>query len=204
MKVNLNVIPYVIIAVLVGILVLQRTCNKPVDKPCPPVVVTDTVNQVIHDTVITIKPDVVYTKKDTVWITLIQYEADTNYAKLKQQYEDLGNKYFSLNVYQNKLSLGKYGAVTIKDSVSNNMLIGSQIASSGLVIPTEVQIVQQPYQPVRQLFLGGGFTGTYRSPVNGISVGALYKDLKDRVVGVNVGWNGQMTLSASYYWKVKF
>jgi hypothetical protein len=202
MKINLNVVPYVVIAVLIGILVLQRTCNKPTVIPAPiNKVDTVVVQKDVHDTIVQASPVLIKTIRDTIWLTKIEYKPDSNYKNLVKQYTTLADLYFAKNIYQKNFPLGKYGYVTVTDSVSLNKVLGSKLVSN-IYIPTDV--VEVPVHPKAQVFVGAGVVGTPKTPINGVTVNALLKTKKDNVIGAFVGYNGALIYGASYHWEIKF
>lgn len=170
-------------------------------KPCDTQIVTktDTVYVTVHDTIRT-KPVVIRQKPDTVWLTTVEYKPDTSYAGLLEQYKNLADSHFSTRIYQNKHKLGSFGWATVTDTVVKNSLIGSEFIAD-ITVPTKTTIIDRIPAPTRSLSLGPVVTGgpTYF----GGHLGALYKDKKDRTLGVTVGWHNQFQVGVGYYWKIK-
>jgi len=201
MKTN---ILYVIMAILVFVIFLQRCGGGPKyikDKLIIDTVITyDTIR--IHDTIIS-KPKLIYQKKDTAWLHDTLYAPSGDYNTLLSQYNVLGNKFFSKNIYSTPLSLGKYGNATIVDTVTSNQLIGSSFTYN-LNIPKEQIVIHEPIPLNRQVYVGGGLFGSKESGVTGGFVSGLYKDRRDRIFGVNIGYNPKgFTYGFSSYWKIK-
>ena len=199
---KLNNFLYLVIGVLIAILLLQRCGggNTP-ETPAPKI---DTVIKYIriHDTV---KGKTKYIKgeTDTSWITVIDYVPDSNYPLLLKQYKALGDRHFKTNVYRTKFLI-KYGSVHVTDSIFGNELITSSLELDA-IFPDRTITIVKPLPPVRQLYVGTFLTGDRKDFINSINVGLLYKDKKDKIFGLSVGYNnvGTIQYGASSYWKIK-
>lgn len=193
---------YIIIGALLLIVLLQRCGGD--EPPVVPASKIDTVIKYVkvHDTV---KGKIKYIKgdTDTSWITLIQYVPDTNYPRLLQQYKALGGRHFKTNVYKTKFPI-KYGSVEVTDSIFGNELVDSKLELD-VVFPENTITIVKPAPPVRQLYIGTFLTGDKKDFINSINVGLLYKDKKDKMFGLSVGYNnvGTIQYGASSYWKIK-
>lgn len=192
---------FAIIATLMLIILVQRTNTKPVtDVPKTDTVIKEVV---IHDT-IPGKPKLIKIKGDTVWKDSIQYKADTSYAGLLKQYDSAITKYFTEHIFKTDYKLGTYGTASVYDTIVANMIIGNSITYT-FTIPEKTVTIIKPAKPVRQMYVGGSIFGNSLSPVRAIYVGGLYKDRKDRVFGLSVGYDGyQVVYGVSSYWKIKF
>lgn len=199
---KINNLLYIVIGALLLIVLLQRCGGgEPQVAPAPKI---DTVIKYveIHDT-IKGKPKYIKGEKDTSWITLIQYVPDTNYPKLLQQYKALGGYHFTRNAYKTKFPI-KYGVATVTDTVFGNELISSKLELD-VIFPEKTITIVKPAPPVRQLYVGTFLTGDKESFINSINVGLLYKDKKDKIFGLSLGYNnvGTIQYGASSYWKIK-
>lgn len=193
---------YLVIGVLILIVLLQRCGgNTPETPPAPKI---DTVIKYItvHDTV---KGKTKYIKgeTDTSWITVIDYVPDSNYPLLLKQYKALGDRHFKTNVYRTKFPI-KYGSANVTDSIFGNELISSSLELD-VIFPEKTITIVKPLPPVRQLYVGTFITGDKQSFINSVNVGLLYKDRKDKIFGLSVGYNnvGTIQYGASSYWKIK-
>lgn len=193
---------YLVIGVLVAILLLQR-CGGENTPETPPAPKIDTVIKYItvHDTV---KGKTKYIKgeTDTSWITVIDYVPDTNYPILLKQYKALGDRHFKTNVYKTRFPI-KYGSIQVTDSIFGNELITSSLELDA-IFPEKTITIVKPLPPVRQLYVGTFLTGDRKDFINSINVGLLYKDRKDKIFGLSVGYNnvGTIQYGASSYWKI--
>lgn len=162
---------------------------------------TDTlvVYQTVHDT-IRLKPRIIYSKPDTIWLTVIEHAPDTNYQRLLAQYRKLGDLHFKLNVFENRFKLGEYGTAVVTDTIAANQVIGSHVFTE-FNIPERRVIIREPLPPMSHLYLGPVISASSKSL--GLHLGALYKTKKERVFSASVGYNGVMQYGMGYYWKLK-
>lgn len=194
----------IIILILVIIILLQRCGGgKPaVENQDKPKIDTITKYVYIHDT-IPGKPRVIRSKKDTVWRDSLIYVPSENYDSLLLQYQMLGDKLFMTTVYESEFKLGNYGKAKVIDTVRGNQLIANRLSYDIKIPEKEVRVVE-PAKPVRQVYIGTTITGSQFNPINGIYLGGLYKDRKDRIFGASVGYgHNQLQFGASSYWKIK-
>jgi hypothetical protein len=195
-----NNILYIIIATLIVIMFLQRCGGG--NASIPPKVDTIIDYIEVHDTV-KIEPKFIKSDVDTLWMDSLIYIPDTSYEHLLEQYKKLGDKHFSTNIFKSEFELGQYGKATITDSIKANQLISSSI-SYNLSIPEKTITIEKQSPPKRQVYLGLGGYGNKKVPINGVYVGALYKDRKDRIFGYSIGYNNSIQIGISSYWLLKF
>ena len=198
---KINNLVYLVIGALIAIVLLQK-CGGNTQQP--PAQKIDTVIKyiTIHDTV---KGKIKYVKgdTDTSWITLIQHVPDTNYPKLLEQYKALGDRHFKTNIYKTRFPI-KYGSAQVTDSIFGNELITSSLEID-VIFPEKTITIVKPLPPVRQFYAGTFITGDRQSFINSVNVGLLYKDKKDKIFGLSLGYNnvGTIQYGASSYWKIK-
>ena len=190
----------IVIAVLVAIILLQRSCTKKVFVPGKDNVVYDTVwNKVIKKEVKKVPlfiKDTISLPGDTVFIP------DSSYNKLKSQYLKLANNYGARNIYRDSLQLDNLGYVIVTDTVQYNLL-KSRSYLRNYKIPTVTGYVKQEQR--RQLYIGGGISINKSLELANLQVGLLYKNKKDQIFGVQTGisQNLQPYIGISSYWKIK-
>lgn len=112
--------------------------------------------------------------------------------------------YFAKRFYTDTIDLGQNSFVILKDTISQNKIIGREFKSSITErIIKDTILLQQ--LPKRQVFVGlqGGFDKTNIVNYGGLSV--LLKDKKDKIYGLGLGINSnkQPTIMGSVYWKIK-
>jgi hypothetical protein len=196
-----NKILYVIIAALLGTVILQKFSASRSSESG--VIRIDTVISYVnvHDTVPGKLITRIKTDLDTLWIDSIEYVPDTNYAVLLEQYKELGDKFFAKNVYNTIFNV-KYGSAKVIDTIAGNKLVGNKLELD-LEIPEKTITIVKPAPKVREIYLGTIATGDKSSFINGVSVGGLYKDKKDKIIGASIGYNGKIQYGAGLYYKIK-
>ena len=198
-----NILAYIAIAILLGVLLLKNCSTKPVKQQDSPKIDTVIVERIIHDT-IPGEPLLVKQEIDTsIWVKRKENAPDTTYAGLLKQYKDLGDRLFIKKLYSTKFQIKDYGSVTVYDNISENTLISSDIITD-LVIPTTTITVTK-YAPIkRELYFGFQGMGNLQYPLRHIAIGGLLKDKKDHIYNLSIGYDGQFIYGGGLYWKVKF
>ena len=165
---------------------------------------------IVHDTTWSVHDSLIYAKPKPAKIVYldapVEYLADTNYARLKVQYDSLLREYFALKTYADTVRLDTLGYVSVIDSVQKNGLIGrSYHTNYKIPTVTVTKTITHYAPPTSALFFGGGVEGNKTLGVTGAQVGILYKSKKDKIVGLNVGSSigTQLTYGISSYWKIK-
>lgn len=202
--INQSDIGYILVIVLLTIIMFFQKCDKSSHVEIPVPRIDTIVNYVeIHDTVIVKKTKLIKSEPDTLWKDSVLYMPDTSYPRLLKQYKDIGNRFYTTHMYKTVFPIGNYGSVSVVDIVKANQLVSSQLVSN-LVIPEKTVTIIKQSPPTRQIYLGLGAYGSKRNFIDGVYVGALYKDRKDRMFGYNIGYNKTIQFGLSSYWKVKF
>src|ERR1035437_8368231 len=191
---------YFIVFILVGIILLQRSCsNKKVSVELPKVKI-DTVWVKVNPIIIS-NPAII---KTIPGIKEIQYTPDPNYTKLVIQYQDLVNKYTDKNIEKDTIKVDKLGYITIEDTISKN-LIKSRKTSFSLQYPVITKTITTSEIKNNQIYYGGGLQGSKNSPIDQFNIGILLKTKCDNIHNVYTGmnFNGQVQLGIQMYWKIK-
>lgn len=165
---------------------------------------------IVHDTTWSVHDSLIYSKplpgKVVYMPPTVEYLADTNYARLKVQYDSLLKEFFALKTYYDTVRLDTLGYVSIIDSVQKNGILGRSFHTN-YKIPTVTvtKTITHYAPPTANLFFGGGVQGNQTLGVTGASLGILYKSKKDKIVGINVGSTigEQLNFGISSYWKIK-
>lgn len=197
----MNKILIIIIAILLIVLSLGKSGCNPTYIKDDTIIIRDTTWQV-HDSLIIKKLKV----KEVIHDTLPpEYIADTNYPKLKAQYDALVAAYLVKNIYADTVKLDTLGYVSVADTVYKNEIHNRSYRYS-YKIPTVTitNTITKTVPPKGNLFMGGGVSGN----ANGLHLlqgGFLYKSKKDKVFGLNLGINGnnQIVYGVQSYWKIK-
>jgi hypothetical protein len=198
----MNKLLTVIVLVLIIVILFQKNgCTYIHDKKVEIVTVHDT-SWKVHDSLIIKK----LIAKETIHDTLPkEYIADTNYPKLKAQYDALVIAYLAKKIYTDTVKLDTLGYVTVSDTVHKNEL-QNRSYKYNYKIPTVTvtTTITKQTPPKGALFMGGGVTGN-SNEVKSFFGGFLYKSKKDKVFGLNIGLNGnsKIVYGVQSYWKIK-
>jgi len=196
----MNKILILVVAALLFVVAVQHSgCGNPNLK-------ADTVT--LHDTAWTIHDSLIVKKlkiKQTIHDTLpAEYIADTNYPKLKAQYDALVFAHLAKNIYVDTLKIDTLGYVTVADTVHKNEIHGRSYKYN-YKIPTitVTTIITKQAPPKGALFIGGGVTGN-RAGLDVIHGGLLYKTKYNKVLGLQIGINNkdQVVYGIQSYWKL--
>ena len=163
----------------------------------------------LHDTTWQVHDSLIIKKlkiKEIIHDTLPpEYIADTNYPKLKAQYDALVFAHLAKKVYTDTVKIDTLGYVAVADTVHKNEL-QNRSYKYNYKIPTitVTTIITKQAPPKGALFIGGGVTGN-PNEVKSLFGGFLYKSKKDKVFGLNVGLTGnsKIVYGVQSYWKIK-
>ena len=164
----------------------------------------------LHDTTWSVHDSLIVKKlkiKEVIHDTLPpEYIADTNYPKLKAQYDALVFAHLAKNIYFDTLKIDTLGYVTVADTVhKNEMQNRSYKYNYKIPTITVTTTITKQAPPKGALFIGGGITSTKQLELQTIQGGVLYKTNKDKIFGLHIGINNnsQVIYGLSSYWKIK-
>ena len=188
-----------IIIGLLAIILLQRTCTEDTIPSKPLTSDVDTVyltkDTVIYKPTLLVKRDTVFRPGDSIFIP------DTDYHRLKHQYETLAKSYSVRNIYRDTLKLDTLGTLVILDTVQYN-----QLKQHGYHLSYKLPVVTKTIvpEPKRQLYVGGGISTDLAVNNTSLQLGLLYKNKKDQLFGVYTIADGKshLQLGLSTYWKI--
>jgi hypothetical protein len=195
-----KILVFVVMVLLFTVTLQHKGCVSSQIK-ADTVTLHDTTWQV-HDSLIVKKLKV----KEIIHDTLpAEYIADTNYPKLKAQYDALVFAHLAKKVYTDTVKIDTLGYVAVADTVHKNEL-QNRSYKYNYKIPTitVTTIITKQAPPKGALFIGGGVTGN-PNEVKSLFGGFLYKSKKDKVFGLNVGLTGnsKIVYGVQSYWKIK-
>jgi hypothetical protein len=177
----------------------NKGCNSPQIK-ADTVILHDTAWQV-HDSLIVKKLKIKQIIHDTL---PAEYIADTNYPKLKAQYDALVIAYLAKTLYTDTVNIDTLGYVAVTDTVHKNEIHGRSYKYN-YKIPTitVTNTITKQAPPKGALFIGGGVTGN-KNGLELLQGGLLYKSKRDKMFGLNIGINGnnQLVYGVNSYWKI--
>ena len=197
----------ILILVVIGLILLSRVgCNNGFgffDKPkADTVVVRDTLwNE--HDSTIVKQMTVKEVIHDPVIIQ--QYVPDTNYERLKIQFEMLVKEHTTKNVYADTLKLDTLGYIAVADTTQMNKLLNRTYDYKYKIPTITEKITITKYPPKRnQLYIGGAINVDKGFAPSTAEVGLILKTKRDQIMGVKAGSdiNGNVNYGFQSYWKI--
>ena len=194
-----NKIPYYLIASLVTIIILQRSCNNNMDIDDNKITVkTDTVWKVTKDTVF---KTVNAVKTEYISIDKEEYKPGESIDTCKTRFNNLLKEHLVRTVYSDTLKLDSLGTVVIQDTVWLNKLYGKREYIKDYKIPFVTKTITKKEDPRRQMYIGGN---AFIGGSGLLTPGLIYKDRKDRVyqANVGVGFDGSINYGFGMYWKI--
>jgi len=194
-----KILTFIIIALVFAMAFQNKGCNNP-NLKADTVTLHDTAWQV-HDSLIVKKLKIKQIIHDTL---PAEYIADTNYPKLKAQYDALVIAYLVKNLYTDTLKIDTLGYVAVTDTVHKNEIHGRSYKYN-YKIPTitVTNNITKQAPPKGAIFIGGGVTGN-KNGLELLQGGLLYKSKRDKMFGLNIGINGnnQVVYGVNSYWKI--
>jgi len=203
----MNKIYIFIIGVLVVFVLLQnKGCVGGGDKPT-----SDTL--VVHDTTWVKKDSLIYSKPlpaqiihDSLFIAgKTEYLADTNYAALKIQFDNLVKMYTALAIYVDSVRLDTLGYVVVTDSIQENKIKGrSWKYDYKIPFVTKTVTITNQAPAKTQLYVGGGISTSQTLGLQAAEAGVILKTKKDKIYGLKAGSdiNGNISYGFQTYWKI--
>ena len=193
-----KILTFIIMALVFAMAFQNKGCNAP-NLKADTVTLHDTAWQV-HDSLIVKKLKIKQIIHDTL---PAEYIADTNYPKLKAQYDALVIAYLAKTLYTDTLKIDTLGYVAVTDTVHKNELHGRSYKYN-YKIPTitVTNTITKQAAPKGALFIGGGVTGN-KNGLELLQGGLLYKSKHNKILGLNVGINSnsQIVYGVQSYWK---
>ncbi len=179
-----------VIAVLIMLLLLQRSCSS--TQVPEPKIITETVTR--WDT---LKVDsLVYVPK---WRTKIETIHDTIPADIDTL--DILKDYYAKYSYTDTLSLDSLGSIVINDTISRNSILFRNVQPN-ILIPT-ITITNTSYLYQREFF-GGVSLGVSPTAIQNINGEILFVNKKRQAYGFGIGLNNEFApiYTGRLYWKI--
>jgi hypothetical protein len=195
----INRIPYIIIAGLVLLIIMMRSCDSfDEKKPANIITKTDTTYRSIHDTITKTVREV-----SVKYVPFKIYKPSKNIDTCNSRLDSLLMEHSMMRAYRDTLSIDSVGTVVVLDTVWRNKLSGRTYISN-YTVPTITNTITKTEDPKRQLYIGGNIFADKRI-LHIFSSGLIYKDRKDRVYQANIGvtMDGNISYGLGTYWKIK-
>jgi hypothetical protein len=198
----MNKLLSIIVLVLLAFIFFQYDGCTYIDKKSEITIVHDTTWE-RHDSLIIKKLKI----KEVIHDTLPpEYIADTNYPKLKAQYETLVSDFLAKNVYADTVKLDTLGYVAVADTVYKNELLNRSYKYNYKIPTIHTTTTITKYAPLKnQLYVGGGIGGNKTLGVTSLNAGVLLKTKSDQIYNVTLGTSveGQISYGFQTFWKLK-
>ena len=202
---------FLVLLILAGIILLERSCT-PATPPAKPTVTTtiDTSWKHLLQPIVNVHPTV------TTYVPYAQTPGkpagrDTLYLPsavdsiLRIQYKALRDSLLSSNIYSQTLKSDS-SSVAITDTISQNHITGRGYRFD-LKYPviTRTTVIKEPYVPKDQFYIGGGLAGSQQQFLQGFKAGLLFKTKSDQIykVGAQINTDGGISYDFESYWKIK-
>ena len=199
-----NKISYLLVAVLIVIILLQRCGGIMVPLPQTK---TDTVVETKYQRIIEYghsKPIYVKGIRDTIIETEIEYILSDDDYGIAERLDTLIQLYSMKNIYLDSIKVDTCGYIKLIDTVQQNKFLGRSFITNVTIPEKTITITNTIYpKPTRQFYIGGGISGNRASPINSVNAGLLYKDRRDRIFGIGASYDGQINYGIQSYWKIK-
>lgn len=163
------------------------------------------VKETHHDSTVyvTLKPTTI---RQTTTVP-VKYLPDSTYEGLKKQYMERLDSLLATVSYNDTLKIDSIGWVNVQDSISMNRNVGRKYKYDIRQIETTHTItIREPYRPRNQFYLGAQGDVNVKGSVESLGLGLMFKNKKDRAVGLGVGWNFPAKtpqINFSFYSKLK-
>lgn len=203
----MNKVYLFIIGVLVVFVLLQnKGCVGGGDRSTSDTLIVHDTTWSVHDSLIYSKPLPAQIIHDSLFIEgKTEYLADTNYAALKVQFDNLVKMYTALAIYVDSVKLDTLGYVSVTDSVRENKLIGRAWKYNYKVpFVTKTVTITNQAPSKTQLYVGGGVNTTQTLGLHSAEAGLILKTKKDKIYGLKAGSdiNGNISYGFQTYWKI--
>lgn len=156
----------------------------------------------IHDSLIIKKLKV----KEIIHDTLPpEYIADTNYPKLKVQYDAIVKDHLARNAYTDTLEIDSIGWIAVADTVKKNKIEHRSYKwNYKIPVITNTITIQNYEKPKNQFYIGGGIDVNKGITVNNVHIGGLLKTKKDHILGITIGTQiDGGGIWVPIFWKIK-
>lgn len=193
-----------IVIIFLLLVLLFRTCRNPHPTSSPTKIIRDT-TWIHKDTIVYSKPQIIKTipSVSTKEYYTKEYLPDTNYQKLVLQYREVVDKLLSQNIYLDSVKIDTTGYAYIKDTISQNKILGRSLSYS-IKYPTITERIIEPEKKRNQVYAGFSILGQ-PFPLNSINGELLFKNKVDNIFGASIGITSDSKLQygVRYYTKIK-
>ena len=167
---------------------------------------------VVHDTAWQIHDSIIVRRIPKPYEVIVEIAskpemlADTNYARLKEQYNALLQLYINKFAYNDTIRVGSYGYIALLDTVKENKIAYRRTRDNfNIPIVKETKTITKYAPPTRNVFIGGGVIVNNAIGIRGAEAGMIFKTKKDQLYNIkaSVDLDGQVMYGIGYYYKLK-
>ena len=167
---------------------------------------------VVHDTAWQIHDSIIVRKVPKPYEVIVEIAskpemlADTNYARLKEQYNALLQLYINKFAYNDTIRVGSYGYIALLDTVKENKIVYRRTRDNfNIPVVKETKTITKYAPPTRNLFVGGGIVVNNTIGIRGAEAGMIFKTKKDQLYNIkaSVDLDGNVMYGVGYYHKLK-
>ena len=167
---------------------------------------------VVHDTAWQIHDSIIVRRIPKPYEVIVEIAskpemlADTNYARLKEQYNALLQLYINKFAYNDTIRVGSYGYIALLDTVKENKIVYRRTRDNfNIPIVKETKTITKYAPPTRNIFVGGGVIVNNAIGIRGAEAGMILKTKKDQLYNIkaSVDLDGQVMYGVGYYYKLK-
>ena len=167
---------------------------------------------VVHDTTWQIHDSIIVRRIPKPYEVIVEIAskpemlADTNYARLKEQYNALLQLYINKFAYNDTIRVGSYGYIALLDTIKENKIVYRRTRDNfNIPIVKETKTITKYAPPTRNLFVGGGVIVNNAIGIRGAEAGMILKTKKDQLYNIkaSVDLDGQVMYGIGYYYKLK-
>ena len=167
---------------------------------------------VVHDTAWQIHDSIIVRKVPKPYEVIVEIAskpemlADTNYARLKEQYNALLQLYINKFAYNDTIRVGSYGYIALLDTVKENKIAYRRTRDNfNIPIVKETKTITKYAPPTRNVFVGAGVLVNNTLGIRAAEAGMILKTKKDQLYNIkaSVDLDGNVMYGVGYYYKLK-
>ena len=167
---------------------------------------------VVHDTAWQIHDSLIVRKVPVPYEVIVEVASkpemlpDTNYARLKEQYNALLQLYINKFAYNDTIRVGSYGYIALLDTVKENKIVYRRTRDNfNIPIVKETKTITKYAPPTRNVFVGAGVLVNNTLGIRAAEAGMILKTKKDQLYNIkaSVDLDGNVMYGVGYYYKLK-
>lgn len=193
MKAFFDNIQTIIIAVLIGIILLQRACTP--SNIQEPTIIETVKKEVIYDTI---------TKEIVKYVPKYKTKIVTDTVFKNVDTSEILKDYYTKYVYSDTIKIDTIGEVVVRDTITQNSIVYRNPYINIKIPTTTITKTNTIIENNRELYLGP-LIGINSDQFNYIGANAIYRTKKKQAYSLGFGVNQDMTptYSLGIYWRLQ-